>query len=87
MKKELKIPLYIETSALQGINTNEAFFNFLSEVAKQANYGTRRPLKIDQKETTSKCYNWFTAIEQLVEIFLIKSRKKKKAITVLSEIF
>jgi hypothetical protein len=49
--------LYIETSALQGINTNEVFFNFLSEVAKQANYGTRRPLKIDQKETTSKCYN------------------------------
>lgn len=30
VKKELKIPLYIETSALQGINVNEAFFNFLS---------------------------------------------------------
>lgn len=57
VKKELKIPLYIETSALQGININEAFFNFLSEVAKQANFGTRRPLKLHCNETSSKCYN------------------------------
>jgi hypothetical protein len=34
MKKELNIPFYFETSALQNININEAFYSFLSHVAK-----------------------------------------------------
>ena len=57
VKRDLKIPLYFETSALQNLNINEAFYNYLSELAKQATVGLRRPLKLAKKEINNKCYN------------------------------
>jgi hypothetical protein len=57
VKRELKIPLYFETSALQNLNINEAFYNYLSELAKHASIGLRKPLKMQLKENHSKCYH------------------------------
>ncbi len=56
VKSDMKIAMYFQTSALLNINVNEAFTTYLNQVAKQATFGIKKPLKLRKKENINRCY-------------------------------